>query len=228
MATPKEKPKLLTADDLLRLHSEGVRGELIRGVLVEAASVKDKHEIRTQPKLLTAADLLRLHSEGVHGELIRGVLCETMGVGEEHGEIVLNLGIMLGGFVKSRRLGRLVGSDVGVLIERNPDTIREPDLAFISAEKRPLGIRNTGYVNVIPDLVVEIASPSDRLTQINDKAMMWLNYGVPLVWVVFPDTRTVETHSADGPVVTLGEDHTLDGGAVLPGFTCPVRDIFDL
>ncbi len=228
MATPKEKPKLLTADDLLRLHSEGVRGELIRGVLVEAASVKDKHEIRTQPKLLTAADLLRLHSEGVRGELIRGVLCETMGVGEEHGEIVLNLGIMLGGFVKSRRLGRLVGSDVGVLIERNPDTIREPDLAFISAEKRPLGIRNTGYVNVIPDLVVEIASPSDRLTQINDKAMMWLNYGVPLVWVVFPDTRTVEVHPVDGPVVTLSEDDVLDGGPVLPGFTCPVRDIFDL
>lgn len=228
MATPKEKPELLTADELLRLHSEGVRGELIRGRLVEATPIEDGHKARTQTKLLTADDLLRLHSEGVRGELIRGVLCETMSVGGEHAETVMNLGLMLGNFVKPRRLGRLAASDVGVRLGQNPDTVREPDIAFISAQKLPLEIRNVGYYEVVPDLVVEIVSPSDSLTQINDKARMWLNYGVLLVWVVYPDTRVVETHQADSPVVTLSEDDTLDGGAVLPGFTCPVRDIFGL
>ena len=183
---------------------------------------------KERTKLLTADDLLRLYSEGVHGELIRGVLCEKMGSGEEHGEIAGLLFHFLMSFVRPRRLGRLALTDVGVRLERNPDTVREPDIAFISADKRPRGIRNTGYVEVVPDLVVEVVSPNDRLVEINDKARMWLNYGVPIVWVVNPDTRAVEVHSVDGPVVTLTEADELDGGAVLPGFTCPVRDIFDL
>ena len=135
----------------------------------------------TKTKLLTADDLLRLYSKGVRGELIRGVLCETMAAGGEHGEIVVNLGIILGGFVKPRRLGRLAASDAGVLLERNPATVREPDLAFISSQKLPLNVRNPGYYEVVPDLVVEIASPSDSRREVNDKARMWHSHGVRLV-----------------------------------------------
>ena len=182
----------------------------------------------TKTKLLTADDLLRLYSKGVRGELIRGVLCETMAVGGEHGEIVINLGMILGGFIKPRRLGRLAGSDAGVHLERNPDTVREPDLAFISSQKIPLNVRNPGYYEVVPDLVVEIASSSDTRREVNDKARMWHSHGVRLVWVAYPDTRSVDVHSEDGSVMTRSEDDTLDGGDVLPGFTCPVSEIFDL
>ena len=182
----------------------------------------------TQTKLLTADDLLRLYSKGVRGELIRGVLCETMAVGGEHGEIVINLGIVVGNFVKPRRLGRLAGSDAGVWLERDPDTVREPDLAFISSQKLPLNVRNPGYYEVVPDLVVEVASPSDSRREVNDKAQMWLRNGVRLTWVVHPDTRTIDVHPEDGSVSTLTENDTLDGGEVLPGFTCPVSEIFDL
>ena len=184
--------------------------------------------MKEKTELLTADDLLRLSSEGVRGELIRGVLHETMPSGGQHGKIVMNIGIILGSYVKSRRLGELVGSDTGVRLEQSPDTVREPDVVFISAAKWPRGVENPGYLDMVPDLVVEIVSPSDRPAHINDKAQMWLSNGVPLVWVVYPETRTVETHQADGPVITLGEDDTLDGGAVLSSFTCPVRDIFDL
>ena len=183
---------------------------------------------KEKKKLLTADDLLCLYSEGVRGELVRGVLHETMASGEEHGEIVINIGIILGGFVKPRRLGRLVGSDVGVLLERDPDTVREPDVAFISAEKRPLDVRNTGYIEVAPDLVIEVASPSDRASELNEKARMWLSHGVGLVWMVYPETRTVGVHQSDISTVTLHEDDTLDGGAALPGFSCAVRELFDL
>lgn len=183
---------------------------------------------KEKKKLLTADDLLCLYSEGVRGELVRGVLHETMASGEEHGEIVINIGIILGGFVKPRRLGRLVGSDVGVLLERDPDTVREPDVAFISAEKRPLDVRNTGYIEVAPDLVIEVASPSDRASGLNEKARMWLSHGVGLVWMVYPETRTVGVHQSDISTVTLHEDDTLDGGAALPGFSCAVRELFDL
>ena len=185
-------------------------------------------ESREKTRLLTADDLLHLHSEGVRGELIQGVLHETMSSGEEHGEIAANMSFLFLGFVKPRRLGRILTSDTGIRLERDPDTVREPDLAFVSAEKRPLDVRNTGYLEVVPELVVEIVSPSDSLGSIFDKAQMWLRFGIELVWVVYPETRTVEVYRMDAPRVTLGEDDTLDGGAVLPGFTCPVQDIFNL
>ena len=181
-----------------------------------------------KPKLLTADDLLRLHSEGIRGELIRGVLHKGMASGVEHGELVMNLGFIVNGFTKPRRLGRVVGSDVGVRLERNPDTVREPDLAFISAEKLPLGIRNTGYLEVASDLAVEIVSPSDRLSDMDEKARMWLRYGASLVWVIHPEDRTVDAYRAGAPVETLDENDVLNGDPALPGFACAVRDIFEI
>ena len=181
----------------------------------------------TEAKLLTADDLLRLYSEGVRGELIRGVLCETMPTGQEHGEIAANLTIALGQFVNSGRLGRLTTSDAGVWLERDPDTVREPDVAFFSAAKVPPGVRVTGYSEVVPDLVAEIASPSDSRREVHDKAHMWLNHGVRLVWVVQPETRTVDVYRPDEPIATLGEQDSLNGLDVLPGFNCEVSAVFD-
>ena len=180
----------------------------------------------TEAKLLTADDLLRLSSKGVRGELIRGVLCETMAAGHEHGKIVMNLGIELGNFVKPRQLGTLVASDSGVWLERDPDTVREPDIAFTSAEKIPLDARITGYAEIAPDLVVEVASPGDSRREVHDKARMWLSHGVHLVWVVHPETRTVDVHLPDRAVATLGDQDALDGMDVLRGFTCEVNTIF--
>ena len=180
----------------------------------------------TPPRLLTAHDLLRLYSEGVRGELIRGTLCETMPTGHEHGTIVANLVILLGSFIKPRKLGRLTASDSGVWLERDPDTVREPDIAYFSALKIPLDQRVTGYAQVVPDLVVEVASPGDSRREINDKALMWLSYGTRLVWVVHPDTRTVDTHRAGASTLTLTQSDALHGFDALPGFTCEVRDIF--
>ena len=182
---------------------------------------------RTDTKRLTADDLLRLYSEGVRGELIRGELCQTMPTGQEHGEIVMNLGALLRVFIKPRRLGRLTGSDSGVWLERDPDTVREPDIAFFSAEKMPLGTRVTGYAEVVPDLVVEVVSPNNSLREINDKSLMWLSYGVSLVWAVNPDTRSVDVYRAGRVTSTLSESDTLDGLDALPGFACAVSDVFD-
>ena len=183
---------------------------------------------QSMPELLTAADLMRLHSEGIRGELIMGVLHQTVATGIEHGQIVARLIIRIGNVVEPGRLGRLFGSDAGVRLERGLDTVREPDLAFISAARLPLDVRVRGYAEIVPDLVVEIVSPSDRPVAVHDKAQMWLRYGVRLVWVVNPETRTILTMPADGPAHTLYEDDTLDGGEVIPGFSCLVRDVFDL
>lgn len=183
---------------------------------------------RTKPKPVTAGELLEMHSRGVKGELIRGVYCETMAAGRKHGVIAMTLGALVITHVRPRKLGQVMGSDAGVLLERNPDTVREPDLAFISADRLPLDADPPGYLEVIPDLVAEIISPNDRSPGINDKTRMWLSYGVRMVWEVYPERREVWVHQLGQPRVVLGEDDTLDGGDILPGFNIPVRDIFDV
>ncbi len=183
--------------------------------------------IDAAPRLLTADDLLRLYSDGVRGELIRGVLCETMPTGREHGRIVVNLAAELRNFVKPRRLGILTASDSGVWLERDPDTVREPDIAFFASEKSPLDEQVMGYSETPPDLVAEVASPGDSRQELHDKALMWLSYGVGLVWVVHPATRTVDAHRTGGRVTTLTEGDALDGLDALPGFSCTLRDLFD-
>ena len=182
----------------------------------------------TSEKLLSADDLLRLDSEGVRGELIRGALFNTMPTGVRHGQVVVNLTILLGGLIKPHRLGWVLASDVGFLLERNPDTVREPDIAFISARKLPLDADVSGYYEGAPDLAVEVTSPSDSPRDVYHKARMWISFGVPLVWVVDPETRTIEVHRPGQPLQVLAEDDTLDGDTILPGFSCAVRDLFDL
>ena len=140
----------------------------------------------TNTELLTVGELLRLYSRGVRGELIRGVLHETVPTGQQHGEIVANLVATLGNFVKPRRLGRLTASDAGVWLERDPDTVRAPDVAFFSVEKVPPGLRVPGYSETAPDLVAEIVSHGDSRPEVRDKAWMWLSHGVRLVWVGIP------------------------------------------
>ena len=179
----------------------------------------------TETNLLTADDLLRLHSEGVRGELIRGVLCETMPTGQQHGAIAANLSFELLSHIRPRRLGIVTTSDSGVLLERDPDTVREPDVAFFSNARG--GDQPTPkYAEQSPDLVVEIVSPSDDLENVRVKAEMWLSFGVRLVWVVQPETRSVEVHRSGAAAELIGEDGELDGLDVLPGFRCPVGAIF--
>ena len=151
-----------------------------------------------------------------------------MPTGREHGELVVNVGFLLGTFVRPRRLGVLFGSDSGIWLERDPDTVREPDIGFVSKDKAPHGVRVTGYSEEVPDLVVEVVSPSDSARDANERALMWKGFEVRLVWMLFPETRTVDVHGEDGSVTTLGEGDTLDGGGVLPGCSCDVRDIFEL
>ena len=180
----------------------------------------------TTENLLTADDLHNLSSQGFRGELLRGVLCETMPAGVRHGKTVIKLSFRLEAFVEPRQMGTILASNVGFLLERDPDTVREPDVAFISAQRLPPDEDVPGYFEGPPDLAVEIASPSDSPRQLFDKARMWISLGVPLVWTVDPEARTIDFHQPHVPLVRHSADDTLDGGQVLPGFNCTVRDIF--
>ena len=179
-------------------------------------------------KLLTAEEFLRLCEQRViKGELVEGVVYETVSAGGEHGEVAATIALIFGNHVRPNRLGRVATSDSGVRLERDPDTVREPDVAYFSAETLPLDVKVRGFYEVVPDLVVEIVSPDDSPEYVAQRVAMWHSFGVALVWAVYPVARTVAAHPLNGTALLYTEDDTLDGGTVLPDFRCAVRDILD-
>ena len=179
-----------------------------------------------RPKRVTAEELWSIPDNGSRLELVRGEVCEMAPAGGEHGEVGMNLTVSLGHFVKSHKLGRMVMAETGFLIARDPDTVRAPDCAFLSRERAPARLGRK-YVEVIPDLVVEVVSPDDRAEEVSDKVGQWLAAGVRLVWVVYPKSRTVAAHQSPSEARTFHEDEVLTGDDVVPGFELPISEIFE-
>ena len=178
-------------------------------------------------QLMTAEELLRLPDSGLRHELVRGELRTMSPSGFEHGDVTFEIGTSLRVYVRAHGLGTVVGSDVGFQLETDPDTVREPDVAFVRAERLAECGRPRGYWPGAPDLAVEVVSPHDLYTEVDQKAARWLAAGTRLVFVVNPRRRTVTVHRADGTSHTLSGDDLLDGGDVVPGWSIRVRDLFE-
>lgn len=176
---------------------------------------------------ITAEEFAALDLGDARSELIEGVIHTIPPTFDDHGEITMRLSLILGRYVMDHRLGRLYAAETGFLLARNPDTVRAPDVAFIRRDRLPPQRLTPGWVPVIPDLVVEVASSGDRPAEIRRKAAMWLDAGVRLVWVVLPGERVVEVYHADAAVARLDGAATLDGADIVPGFSTPVAAIFD-
>lgn len=174
----------------------------------------------------TADELFALPDDSKRYELVRGELRTMPPAGGEHGAIVLNLSDLVSPFIRKHKLGRGFGAETGFLIATDPDTVRAPDLAFIRNERLPAGGIPKTYLATAPDLAAEVISPSDTYAEVEEKVLQWLAAGVELVWVLNPRTRTVTVHSRSEGVKILSEADELTGGAVLPGFSCRVSELF--
>ena len=174
---------------------------------------------------VTATELMQLPDDGNRYELVRGELVTMAPAGFLHGVIGDRIGRRIGDYVEHHALGISAAAETGFQIERDADTVRAPDYAFISHERLAGSPPAAGYADVIPDLVVEVLSPRDRQPEVDAKTTMWLDAGIRLVWVVDPASRTVVAHHERGTVTTYAAADTLIGEPVLPGFTCPVTDI---
>ena len=177
-------------------------------------------------RLLTAEQFAALPLTGLRSELIEGELHTMPPTFEDHGEITMRLSVILGQHVLGQRLGKLYAAETGFLIARDPDTVRAPDIAYIQQARLSAPRSAPRWVPVVPDLVVEVVSSSDRPAEVDAKVAMWLAAGVRLVWVVRPDERTLNIHRPGAPTETLTEADTLDGAEVVPGFSTPVATIF--
>ncbi len=180
----------------------------------------------SSPKLVTAEELLELSANGFYGELVRGELVELMRPGVRHNKVMGLMTYILMSFVLPRSLGTVLPGDTGVVIERGPDTVRAPDVAFYAADRMGLDDDIPGYAEIPPDLAVEIRSPNDSLPDMERRARMWLDYGVPLVWVLIPESRTLDIYRPDTEAVTLTTDGVVSSEDILPGFSCRVSDLF--
>jgi len=179
----------------------------------------------TTPALLTAEDLMRLQPPDKQTELVRGRMIVREPPGCRHGDIAVNLTVVLSQFVRTHNLGR-VWSETGYVLFSSPDTVRGPDVSFVRQERVPDPIPR-GYARFAPDLAVEVLSPDDRPGEVLEKVADYLNAGTHLVWVIDPDRRQARVHRAGGTVSVIGDSDDLDGEDVLPGFSCTLAQVLD-
>lgn len=174
---------------------------------------------------LTAEDLLRLPDDGAPHELIRGELRTMTPAGGRHGAINGVITGLLFEHVRAHDLGKVLTEATGFRLSENPETVRCPDVSFLSRARIPTEGIPSGFIDGAPDLAVEVLSPGDTVFELEEKVEDYLAAGCLLVWVVNPQLRRVTVHEAGGASRVLGEGEVLEGGEVLPGFACPVGEL---
>ena len=173
--------------------------------------------------LLTAEEVLRLEIPGKSVELVRGRLVVREPPSSRHGTVAARITYLLSDYVHRHHLG-VVLQESGFKIESDPDTVRAPDVAFVD-RARAGGIPATGYATFAPDLAVEVVSPGDRPGELLAKVGQWLDAGTKAVWVIDPPRAEARAYRDDGDLTIVPPNGFLDGGSVLPGFTCALTDL---
>ncbi|CAN5219788.1 Uma2 family endonuclease [soil metagenome] len=175
---------------------------------------------------MTAQELLQYSHEPYRQELIDGTLYEMEPTGAEHGVVEGKIFASLSHHVEAANLGTTFVGDVGFQTARDPDTVRGPDVAFVTRQRvEETGIPR-GYWPGAPDLAVEVVSPNDRHSGVEGKALHWLAAGARAVVVVDPVRRTAKVYRARDDIRVLNEDERLDLGDIVPGWSPLVGAFF--
>ena len=175
--------------------------------------------------LVTAEELARMPND-TRRELVEGEIRELSPTGGIHGLVAGNFQTLVGAFVRQHRLGFTGTAEVGYLLARNPDTVRVPDVSFVSRERIPETGIPEGFWSFAPDLAIEVLSPTDSAEEVLEKVEMYLAAGTRMVWVASPRARSITVYTPGGGARVLHEGDELEGGDVLPDFSVPVEEIF--
>jgi Uma2 family endonuclease len=176
--------------------------------------------------LITADDLLNMPDSGMRRELIQGELREMTPTGFEHGCVAGNFSGPLVGYVRDMKLGVVCVSEPGFILATDPDTVRAPDVAFVTRERVASLTNVVRYFPGAPDLAIEVISPNDAYSEVEEKVECWLEAGCRMVVVANPRNRTLKVYRSRAEISLLTIDDSFDGGEVVPGFSLPVRQIF--
>lgn len=175
---------------------------------------------------MTERELMELPEDGYRHELQEGFLLAEPPPAPRHGAVQATLSRLLGNFVAGTSRGAIY-SATGFLLSRDPDTVRGPDVAFVSRARIEAHADASRYFEGAPELAIEILSPANRPGDIHAKVADYLAAGAKLVWIVDPESRSVTTYrSLLAPRVRKERD-ALSGEDVLPGFEIVVASIFE-
>jgi Uma2 family endonuclease len=158
-------------------------------------------------------------------ELERGEVVEMSRPGEIHGYVCLNVGVILALYARQRKRGYACSNDTGVIWERDPDTVKGPDIVFYD-QNRKLEEMEVKYPARAPKLAVEVRSPNDRWGKVQRRISQFLKWGTSVVWLVDPEERAVTVFRPNHLPQVLEEDEELTGGDELPDFRCKVAEFF--
>jgi len=172
-----------------------------------------------------AEALLAAYPEDARVEVVDGVVVPMSPTNSWHSWVTGELFFVVARHVRAHRLGRAFTEGTGFMLARDPDILRAPDTAVVTADRLPPP-RRDAYWELAPDLAAEVLSPGETASAVARKVDEYLRYGVRLVWVVDPATRTVTVYTASAAPRRLAPGATLDGGHVLPGFTLPLTELF--
>jgi Uma2 family endonuclease len=181
--------------------------------------------VATPPKL-TVEEFFKQHGSESNVELVRGQVVRYPMPGAEHGVVASIANFELRAFAQANKLGRVLGNDT--LIRISADTTRGADVCFLSYAKCPAEQRlPRGVLEILPELVIEVRSPSDRWTDAMTKAIDYLNAGVTAVVILDPNTQSASVFRTGDRQDTFEKDQTLTLPDVLPGFEVPVARFFE-
>jgi Uma2 family endonuclease len=166
----------------------------------------------------------RPENQGKHLELVRGKVVEMSRPGERHCLVCGNVVWVLNNYVRQRRRGRVLSNDPGILVERDPDTVRGPDVVFFD-DVKPDERLNPKFAEGVPTLAVEVLSPNDRVGKVTKRIGEYLRAGARLIWIIDPEARDVAVHRPGATEVFEG-DQELTGYDVLPDLSCRLSDLF--
>lgn len=176
--------------------------------------------------LLTAAEFMAKY-EHAHAELVKGVVKEYPVPYPRHGKICGTMTGLLWQHVSAADLGHVMTNDSWIQTGHDPDTIRGADVCFFSYERLPRGPVPPGLLPVSPDLVVEVRSPTDRWTDVFGKVLEYLKAGVRVIVILDPGTETASVYRPEELQQILHNGDALVIPDVLPGFSVPVRRLFE-
>ena len=184
--------------------------------------VLDRPVVQTAATLVTGEELTEMGNIG-RCELVEGEIIMLSPTGWRHGDFELQAGFVLKRFVHERNLGKVLVGEVGIYTGRNPDTVRGADVIFIS-HARLSQVKSASFLDVAPELVIEVLSPDDRWMDVQRKISEYFAIGVARVWLVDPSTRSVTIYRTPTDMRIAGTQDTLDGEDLLPDFSVPVSE----
>jgi Uma2 family endonuclease len=178
-------------------------------------------------RLLTASEFLSMPDDGIPKELVRGRIVTMNVPAPKHGYFCALLCRFVGNFADEKDQGRVVTNDSGVITERDPDTVRGPDISYYSFQRLPKGPLPEGYLDIAPDAAFEVRSPTDRWAETRQRVNELLNADVTVVCVLDPRTESITVYDNEGPPRVLYKGDLLTLPTVLPGFELPISRLFE-